>query len=95
MEKILERQKILLNEYSNIGNIIYIIKVKTFENKEYIIKIGESRKGILDRYNEHKTKYEECLLLDCFLVQRSKDFESFLHNHEQIRGNRVNNFERS
>ena len=90
-EKILERQKILLNEYSNIGNIIYIIKVKTFENKEYIIKIGESRKGILDRYNEHKTKYEECLLLDCFLVQRSKDFESFLHNHEQIRGNRVNN----
>ena len=90
-EKILERQKILLNEYSNIGNIIYIIKVKTFENKEYITKIGESRKGILDRYNEHKTKYEECLLLDCFLVQRSKDFESFLHNHEQIRGNRVNN----
>jgi hypothetical protein len=90
-EKILERQKILLNEYSNIGNIIYIIKVKTFENKEYIIIIGESRKGILDRYNEHKTKYEECLLLDCFLVQRSKDFESFLHNHEQIRGNRVNN----
>ena len=90
-EKILERQKILLNEYSNIGNIIYIIKVKTFENKEYIIKIGESRKGILDRYNEHKTKYEECLLLDCFLVQRSKDFESFLHNNEQIRGNRVNN----
>ena len=90
-EKILERQKILLNEYSNIGNIIYIIKVKTFENKEYIIKIGESRKGILDRYNEHKTIYEECLLLDCFLVQRSKDFESFLHNHEQIRVNRVNN----
>ena len=90
-EKILERQKILLNEYSNIGNIIYIIKVKTFENKEYIIKIGESRKGILDRYNEHKTKYEECLLLDCFLVQRSKDFEFFLHNHEQVRGNRVNN----
>lgn len=45
----------------------------------------------MDRYNEHKTKYEECLLLDCFLVQRSKDFESFLHNHEQIRGNRVNN----
>jgi len=34
-------------------------------------------------------KYEECLLLDCFAVNKSKDFESFLHNHETIRGNRV------
>jgi phage anti-repressor protein len=89
-EKLLEKHKILLKEYANIGSIIYIIKVKTFENGKYIIKIGESRKGILNRFNEHKTKYEECLLLDCFMVQKSKDFESFLHNHEQIKGNRVN-----
>ena len=90
-EKILEREKILLKEYANIGYIIYIIKVKTFENGTYIIKLGESRKGILGRYNEHKSKYKECLLLDCFSVQKSKDFEFFLHNHEQVRGNRVNN----
>jgi prophage antirepressor-like protein len=87
--KVLERQKILLKEYATIGAIVYIIKVKTFENGQYVIKIGESRKGILNRYNEHKSKYNECLLLDCFSVQRSKDFESFLHNHEQIRGNKV------
>ena len=92
-QKILEREKILLKEYANIGSIIYIIKVKTFENGIYIIKVGESRKGILNRYNEHKSKYEECLLLDCFCVQKSKDFESFLNNHEQIRGNRFNNLE--
>ena len=88
-QKILEREKILLKEYATIGSIVYIIKVKTFENKQYIIKLGESRRGVIDRYKEHKSKYEECLLLDCFAVNKSKDFESFLHNHETIRGNRV------
>jgi hypothetical protein len=88
-QKILEREKILLKEYATIGSIVYLIKVKTFENKQYIIKLGESRRGIKDRYNEHKSKYEECLLLDCFAVNKSKDFESFLHNHETIRGNKV------
>ena len=88
-QKILEREKILLKEYRIIGAIVYIIKVKSFENGQYIIKIGESRKGIALRYNEHKSKYAECLLLDCFSVQRSKDFESFLHNHEQVRKERI------
>lgn len=91
-QKILEREKVLLNEYATIGSIVYIIKVKSFDNKQYIIKLGESRRGIKDRYNEHKSKYEECLLLDCFAVNKSKDFESFLHNHEFIRGNRVSDF---
>jgi len=88
-QKILEREKIILREYATIGSIVYIIKVKTFDNKQYIIKLGESRRGVKDRYNEHKSKYEECLLLDCFAVNKSKDFEKFLHNHETIRGNRV------
>jgi prophage antirepressor-like protein len=90
-QKVLEREKILLKEYATIGSIVYLIKVKTFENGQYIIKLGESRRGVKNRYNEHKSKYEECLLLDCFAVNKSKDFESFLHNHETIRGNRVSN----
>jgi phage anti-repressor protein len=90
-QQCLEREKVLLNQYATIGSIIYIIKVKTFKTGEYIIKIGQSRKGIMNRYNEHKHKYDECLLLDCFSVNRSHDFENFLHNHEDIRGNRVNN----
>jgi phage anti-repressor protein len=88
-EKALEKEKMLLTEFSQNTSIVYVIKVKTFENKHYIIKIGESRRGIQGRYTEHKSKYEECLLLDCFAVQKSKDFENFLHNHEQIRANRV------
>lgn len=82
----LERHKILLKEYgiSSIP-IIYIIKVKTLEENSYIIKIGESRKGLSLRFSEHKSNYEECVILDCFKVYRSKDFESFLHCHEKIK----------
>ena len=88
-EKALERQKILLREFGNSESLIYIIKVKSYNNGEYVVKIGESRRGIIGRFNEHKSHYEECLLLDCFFVDKSKDFESFLHNHENIRCNRV------
>jgi prophage antirepressor-like protein len=89
-QKVLEREKILLKEYATIAGIVYIIKVKTLENGSYIIKIGQSAKGITARYAEHKNKYDECLLLDCFAVNKSKEFESMIHNHTQIRGNKVN-----
>jgi hypothetical protein len=92
-EKAQERQRVLLQEYNKDISIVYIVKVKTYENGEYIVKIGESRRGITDRFAEHKSKYEEALLLDCFAVNRSKDFESFLHNHEQIKPNQVTNLE--
>jgi phage anti-repressor protein len=88
-EKSLEKHNILLREFGNAGALVYIIRVKSYENREYIIKIGESRRGIEARYNEHKTKYEETVLLDCFLVKRSRDFENFLHNHDDIRFNNV------
>jgi hypothetical protein len=90
-EKQLERQQILLGEFGTIGSIFYIIKVKTFENGQYIVKIGESRIGITGRYNEHKSKYDECLLLDCFLVNRSKDFESFIKCNASITPSKVTN----
>jgi phage anti-repressor protein len=91
IQKVLERENILLKEFATIGSIIYVIRVKTLENGQYVIKIGESRKGIAARYAEHKANYDECLLLDCFLVQQSKDFESFIQHHDEIRLNRVSN----
>ena len=89
-QKILEREKVLMQEYATSGALFYVIKVKTHENGQYVIKIGESRRGVLGRYKEHKTKYEECLLLDCFTVNKSKDFETFIKEHELVRRNRVN-----
>lgn len=88
-QKILERENILLKEYAQSGPLVYIIKVKTYENGQYVVKIGHSEKGIQNRYTEHKNKYEECLLLNCFAVNKSKCFESFIHNHESIRLNKV------
>ena len=89
-QKILEREKILLKEYATSGAIFYVIKVKSFENGQYIVKIGESRIGITNRYKEHKSNYPECLLLDCFAISKSKDFETFIKDHELIKDSRVN-----
>lgn len=88
-QKIAEREKVLLKEYASIGSIVYVIRVKTLDDGKYIVKIGESRKGIAGRYTEHKKNYEECTLLDCFAVARSKDFEHFIHHHEFVRLNKV------
>jgi prophage antirepressor-like protein/arsenate reductase-like glutaredoxin family protein len=85
----LEREKNLLRDFGSSGSLIYIIKVKTHTDGTYVVKIGESRIGVQNRYNEHKTKYDEVLLLDCFAAKRSKDFESFIHNHEKIYSNRI------
>ncbi len=90
-QKELDKEKYLLKYFANIGNIIYIIKVKSYDNGSYIVKIGESRRGIQNRYSEHKTNYEECLLLDCFEVDKSKDFETFLHHHSLIYPSKVTN----
>jgi len=89
LQKIMEREKILLKEYAPIGAIVYVVRVKTLDDGKYIVKIGESRKGITARYAEHKKKYEECTLLDCFAVARSKDFESFIHHHDLVRLNKI------
>jgi phage anti-repressor protein len=90
-EKELEKQKVLLKQFGTVSCIIYIIKVKSYDNGEYVIKIGESRRGITNRFNEHKINYDEILLLDCFMVNRSKDFESFLHHNDNIKPNKVKN----
>ena len=90
-EKDLERHTVLLQKFATAGSMIYIIRVKSYDNGEYIIKIGESRRGVASRYAEHKQKYEEVVILDCFNVIRSKDFEHFLHTHKEIRPNQVCN----
>jgi hypothetical protein len=89
-EKELEKHKILLREFGHAGSLFYIIRVKSYENGEYVIKVGESRRGSKERFQEHKQNYEEAVILDCFLVKRCKDFETFIKHHDQIRLNNVN-----
>ena len=90
-QKELDNEMFLLKEYAMSGPLVYVIKVKTFENGTYVVKIGESRKGIQNRYNEHKSKYDECLLLHCLQVDKSHEFEQFLHSHKDIHPTKVSN----
>lgn len=90
-QKKLEKHNLLLREFEKCSAMVYVIKVKSYEDGSYIIKIGESRQGISGRFKEHHVKYEECEILDCFKVRNSKKFEKFLH--ESLRACRVNNLE--
>lgn len=92
-QKEIDNEKFLLKEYTNAGSLIYIIKVKTLENNEYVVKIGRSDKGILNRYNDHKISYKECLLLDCFAVDKNSDFENFIHYHKLVFPNKYKTLE--
>lgn len=81
-----ENHNTLLRKYGTInGALIYLVRIQTFENGSYIIKIGESRKGIRNRLTEFKKKYNpNVLILDCFLVQNSVGLEKYLHGHPDI-----------
>jgi hypothetical protein len=86
-----EKHKLIMKQYGAInGSLIYVARIKTLDNGSYIIKIGESRKGVRNRYNEFKVKYgSHVIFLDAFLVNNSAGFEKFLHSHDLIRPNKV------
>jgi len=89
-EKMLQKQKLLIRSYGINHALVYIVKVKTYENGEYVIKIGESD-HLEKRFKEHQKNYEEATLLDCFPVNKHVYFEKYLHGHEKIRPNKVKN----
>jgi archaellum component FlaC len=91
----LERHKILLRKYGQItGSLVYIVRIKEGDNGTYIIKIGESRKGIKNRLTEFKHKYgNQVLILDCFPVHDSAGLEKYLHHHPEIHPHQVKNLE--
>jgi hypothetical protein len=91
----LEKHRILLKEYGQIsGSLVYIVRIKNCEKGKYIIKIGESRKGIKNRFSEFKQKYgNQVLILECFLVHDSAGFEKYLHRHPEIHPHQVKNLD--
>jgi phage anti-repressor protein len=91
----LEKHRILLKEYGQItGSLVYIVRIKSCEQGKYIIKIGESRKGIKNRFSEFKQKYgAQILILECFPVHDSAGFEKYLHHHPEIHPHQVKNLE--
>lgn len=92
----LEKHRILLKEYGQItGSLVYIVRIRQCDNGKYIIKIGESRKGIKNRLSEFKQKYgNQVLILECFPVHDSAGFEKYLHRHPEIHPHQVKNLDR-
>lgn len=90
-----EKHKLIMKQFGFInGSLIYILRVKQLESNNYIIKIGESRKGVRNRYNEFRVKYgQHVIFLDAFPVNNSAGFEKFLHGHDKIRPHKVTTFE--
>ena len=90
-----ENHKTLLRKYGTTNSpMIYIVRIKKYDNGEYIIKIGESRKGIKNRLNEFMKKYnKDVIILDCFLVRDSNGLEKYLHHHPEIHPNKVTTLE--
>jgi hypothetical protein len=86
-----EKHKLIMKQYGVVnGSLVYVARVKILENGCYVIKIGESRRGVRNRFNEFKHKYgPQTIFLDAFLVNNSSGFEKFLHSHELIRPNKV------
>jgi phage anti-repressor protein len=80
-EKILEKHNLLLTRYAQAGSLVYFIKVKSYDNGNFILRIGHSSIGLEPRFNKHKTRYEEAIILECFKVDKSSEFESFIHNY--------------
>ena len=86
----LERHRVLLQKFGQIGSLVYIVRIKQCEKGKYIIKIGESRKGIRNRWNEFKQKYgSQVIIMDCFPVHDSVGLEKYLHHHSEIHPHKV------
>jgi prophage antirepressor-like protein len=79
-----QRQDMLLAHFDvHSKNVVYIIKIKDNDDGSYIIKLGHSMKGIRKRFLEHSVNYKRCgpiVLLDCFEVEKSYDFEQCIHS---------------
>ncbi len=75
----------ILDIYKNNNSLIYLLKVKTLNNNSFIIKINKSKSFLIDDFNEHVKNYEECIILDCFPINENKEFDDYLHNHNEIK----------
>jgi phage anti-repressor protein len=97
IDKQTERHNLLLNTMSN-KYVVYILKIFTYENDDYVIKIGQTR-NLKERLIEHNYIFKSIgkpVIMDVFEVLRQHDFEQFLLNNTDISNHKtkkLNGFE--
>jgi prophage antirepressor-like protein len=78
-KSIFEKHNLLLTRYALSGSLVYFIKVKSYDNGDFIVRIGCSSIGLEPRFKKHKSSYDEAIVLDCFKVDKHVEFESYIH----------------
>lgn len=81
-----KNNQIYKNAYTK-QNIVYIMKLQSFDDGTYIIKIGSSD-DITNRAakisSEYCTKDNPLIIMNVFQCEDNRKFERFLHNHHKI-----------
>ena len=81
-----KQNKIYKNVYNN-QNVVYILKLQSFNDGKYIIKIGYTdnlKDRIYKLTSEYSTIENPIIIMDIFPCEDNKKFETFLHNHPDI-----------
>jgi len=91
--KHLKQNKIYKNVYDN-KKLVYIIKLQTFENESYIIKIGKSDQ-LKNRITALSSYYgctqdKPIIIMNIFQCENNYNFEQFLHNNSYIKSLKYN-----
>ena len=84
-EKQIEKHNLLLSALSN-KYVVYILKIFTYEDGDYVIKIGQTR-NLKERILDHNYNYKSIgkpIVIDVFEVLRPDQFERFLLNETEI-----------
>lgn len=78
-----ERHNVLIQTYS-MKRVVYIMKIITLEDGDFIIKIGESE-NIKGRVEKLSTEFRiKIIVLEIFTCEEIRAFEKFLHNYPEI-----------
>lgn len=79
----LERHRALMDSYDG-KRVVYIMKVQSFDDGKFVIKIGESG-DIKDRVEKLNSLFKtQVILLDTFACTRNYEFEQALHQTKGI-----------
>lgn len=83
----LSKQINLLDAYKDTP-CVYIIKVSTENDTNFIIRMGETD-NIENRIISHRQNFKDCILIDIFPCNRPHKFEQYLLNRPDIKKHRL------
>lgn len=79
----MDRHNFLVKTY-NHKKLVYIMRMCTFEDGSYIIKIGKTT-NIKERLEKIRAEYKsKPVVIDIYESENPEKFESFLHRHPEI-----------